>query len=169
VRRDDSYSDLELVICHEAAHALVAELLGIRVQGIRVRGDDRAADGRMVGAWDQVGARSALISLAGPVSDAMHGHGRTWLSWGPPPASRAPKPWRRDIEAADEQLVVIEPSPRLRRRLLRRLWVTARHLLRRHERQHADVADEILRAFEEMDGAVMIDGEDVREAMRLAV
>jgi hypothetical protein len=141
---------------HEAGHALMAHLLGGRVQHVTLEPDDEGMDGEVAVAWPRAGepfeARSGRVALAGAVAEIV------FLGDDPDLDPATLSAWRGDWDEACRCAAILEREPERRRALLM-TWIGEVHALLDapgHEESLARIAD-ALHAHGTLDDVLFVD------------
>jgi hypothetical protein len=141
---------------HEAGHALMAHLLGGRVQHVTLEPDDGEQEGEVAVAWPHSGepleVRSGRVALAGAVAELV------FLGDDPDLDPATLSAWRGDWNEACRCAAILEREPE-RRKVLLMTWIGEVHALLDapgHEESLARIAD-ALHAHGTLDDVLFVD------------
>lgn len=141
---------------HEAGHALIAHLLGGRVQHVTLEPDDGEQEGEVAVAWPHSGepleVRSGRVALAGAVAELV------FLGDDPDLDPATLSAWRGDWNEACRCAAILEREPE-RRKVLLMTWIGEVHALLDapgHEESLARIAD-ALHAHGTLDDVLFVD------------
>ncbi len=140
---------------HEAAHAVVAHLLGGEVRCVTLESEWQGHDGHTEVAWRGLDRRElarceALVAWAGPLAELLRDGGVP-----DDPAELEPEvvaSWRADHEAAERALGVLAGGPEERARIRRALLAELHELL-----EHPAVEERIARVADHLEAHGTLD------------